>query len=259
MKNGGTTAFTAAQYGRVEVLKLLIEAKKKSGEFRVNLNKARKDGVTAVNMAAQNGYLDVLRLFIEAQNGDGSPRVDLNKSDEIDNFSPIAIAATNGHVGAVKLLIEAKDNYGNYRVDLNNSLKNGATPVGLAAQNGHKEIVIELLKRDVDIHLAFKISVKDLKELAQKNKPRVRQRINEFIKNKLDADEVAIEPRDMAWIMGHDDIVSLLDKVDQMDSEPSSSVKPYTSDSAYTHFSLKRKAHPTPDTRGPSQRLCLMS
>merc|ERR1712098_996240 len=49
--------------------------------------------------------------------------------------TPILIAAQEGHIQIVKLLAAKQ------RVDLNQPAHNGGTPVYLAAQNGHIEIV----------------------------------------------------------------------------------------------------------------------
>merc|ERR1712098_986078 len=64
-------------------------------------------------------------------------------------FTPVCIAAQNGHTEIVKLLAEEK-------ADLNRASDNGATPVYVAAQNGHAEIVKFLIELNVNVEQIFR-------------------------------------------------------------------------------------------------------
>ena len=55
-------------------------------------------------------------------------------------FTPLFVASQRGHTEIVKALLENDD------IDVNKASSDGATPLLIASQNGHTEIVDALLK-----------------------------------------------------------------------------------------------------------------
>ena len=74
-------------------------------------------------------------------------KADLNKVQESwSGATPLHMAARDGHQEVVQLLIEAGS-------ELNKATKFGATPILVAAQNGHKGVVQELIKANADVNI----------------------------------------------------------------------------------------------------------
>jgi hypothetical protein len=94
------------------------------------------NGRTPLSIAAQQGYEDLVSLFSEKEG------VDVNAVHR-NNNTPLSWAVRGGHVQVVKLLLE-KDN-----IDLNlMDLKTGCTPLAWAVDMGHTEVVKLLLEND---------------------------------------------------------------------------------------------------------------
>ena len=62
--------------------------------------------------------------------------------------TPLFIAAQNGHTETAKLLLEK-------RADVNQAMSNGATPLYIAAQNDHRETVQLLITERADVNQAM--------------------------------------------------------------------------------------------------------
>ncbi|WP_206679355.1 ankyrin repeat domain-containing protein [Endozoicomonas acroporae] len=62
-------------------------------------------------------------------------KVDVNVKTHTDGATPLHMAAQNGHIESVKELLE------NYQTPVNKQMNDGCTPLHLAARNGHTEIV----------------------------------------------------------------------------------------------------------------------
>lgn len=116
----GTSALDqAAQNGKVEVVRFLLEEKS------VSAKQANKAGVTPLHLAARNGHEAVVQLLIEKG-------ADPNASDK-DNCTPLHRAASSGHVGVISAMLD--------RVDLNVLGPNGRIALHMAAGNGRIEVV----------------------------------------------------------------------------------------------------------------------
>jgi hypothetical protein len=111
---GYTAVIWAALKGKIECLKLLIDAK-------ADLNLQDTNGLTAVMRAALNGEIKCLKLLIDA-------KADLNLQDT-DGDTAVMWAARRGYIECLKLLIDAK-------ADLNLQNKNGKTALKIARDKG---------------------------------------------------------------------------------------------------------------------------
>ena len=90
--HGRTPLSWAAQYGHLEVVKLLVE---KDAEIET---KDSKYGQTPLSWAAENGHLEVVKLLVEKD-------AEIENTDT-DGRTPLSWAAAKGHLEVVKLLEE---------------------------------------------------------------------------------------------------------------------------------------------------------
>lgn len=110
---------SACAYGRVNSVKLLLEHK-------ADVNHANSRGETSLLMACRNGHVECAELLIKH----GA------KVNKPDNHSRSALfwAAFTGRLECAQLLIQSK-------ADLHQLSKDGETPLAMAKQYGHNDIV----------------------------------------------------------------------------------------------------------------------
>ncbi|KAF4878470.1 Vegetative incompatibility protein HET-E-1 [Colletotrichum siamense] len=119
----------AARYGRVEIMRLLLDA-------NADLEAEDVNGETPLTMAASKGHDGVLQLLIDRKaNIEATGR---------NGSTPLAVAAYEGHVRISRLLLDHGAN-ANARDD------DGITPLHLAARKGHHHVVKLLLDNDADV------------------------------------------------------------------------------------------------------------
>lgn len=130
-RNGASVLYIAANQGRTEIVKLLVDAGA-NVEFKFH------DGnVSSLQRASWFGYTGIVKLLIDA-------KADVQaKNNEGDTSLQWAAAA--GRTEVVKLLIEAK-------AEVNLKNKDGYAPLYLAAQRGHVEIVKMLIEAHGDVN-----------------------------------------------------------------------------------------------------------
>ena len=88
-----TVLFTAAYYGNVEVVKVLLDRP------NVNISVKNDGGLTAFHMAAMSGSIEIMKLL--------SHRPDFQLSDTyVDCETALMCAARKGRMGAVKFLLQ---------------------------------------------------------------------------------------------------------------------------------------------------------
>ena len=155
---GYTGLMVAAERGRVDIIKLLLDHK-------ADPNVAGRDGITALMLAAENNKPEILKLLI-------SRGADPNRQDN-NGWTAVLKAAYQGNAACIEILathskleldrallvatlMERKDAV---KVLLDNGAEidfrasDGRTPLILAASKGNKELVQMLLRAGADVSL----------------------------------------------------------------------------------------------------------
>ncbi|WP_131781773.1 ankyrin repeat domain-containing protein [Legionella gresilensis] len=189
--NGISPLLIAVNNGHAEAVKTLVQA-------GVDLSQVDENGKTAMWVAANNGCTKVIKELAHLN-------PDLLNNKDTEGVTPLLIAAKKGDAESVELLTQYKD-----KIDLNQTLQ-GMTAIFIAAQEGHFMTVKKLLEAHVDYTLPFRRTVNDLKRFALiKKGADLRQKIETIIQGKSGSDEVLLTPYDIANIMGHDKIATLI-------------------------------------------------
>jgi len=125
-------------------------------EKRVDVNKARNDGVTPLYMVCYYGNVEFVKLLLNDE------RVDVNKADE-DGWIPFLIACYQGHLEVVKYLLACGRG-----IDINKKNNEGEIAIDLARQRNETDIV-ELIesfqKNQNDARATFRIQLGLLGEI----------------------------------------------------------------------------------------------
>jgi ankyrin repeat protein len=131
-KNNVSALFCAAEEGHDEIVQLLLD----KGALP---NPPTTNGATPLMMAAQQGYLRVVQILL-----DHGANINAQAPDEGNQYA-LNQAALQGHDAIIELLLD----YG-AAVDL--PLKNGATPLIVAARRGHLRSVQILLNHGANVN-----------------------------------------------------------------------------------------------------------
>ena len=120
----------SAQEGHPAVCKVLVEA-------GADLEAAAScEGFTPISLAAGEGHREVMSVLISAG-------ANIN-SRCVDGTTPLFFAAQEGQAGAIKVLLRAKANPLLTKTDF--ATGTASLPLDIAAQNGHSEVVSELVQ-----------------------------------------------------------------------------------------------------------------
>lgn len=126
-----TVLIIAAQYGRAEIVKFLIEN-------QVEIDAKDSDGMTALMLAAKGGHTDTVRLLLEAG-------ADITVTDH-KGWTALMGAAIYGEPEVVKLLLEAKS-------DVNIRNTSNETALMMAALRGNTAALQLLIEANADVNL----------------------------------------------------------------------------------------------------------
>ncbi|GAB5365043.1 hypothetical protein AAMO2058_001022500 [Amorphochlora amoebiformis] len=130
--NGATPTFVAAQSGHLGIVQALLAA---GADVKSPKN------VTYPFIACQNGHLDILNLFLDKGADAALP--------SMNGFSCLYIAAQNGHKNIIERLLELPST--KLLVNHGMAARSMATPVLIASQMGHLEVVKTLVAHGADI------------------------------------------------------------------------------------------------------------
>ncbi|XP_052075365.1 uncharacterized protein LOC127712790 [Mytilus californianus] len=160
--DGNTSLLMACYNGHRDTVSLLLKKNH-------CINVCNENGLTPLFIASEKGYTEIVKSLLE-RNADVNP----NMKDEllelspllqatvsghygIDGYSPLIVACQNNHTEIVRLLLNNKAN-----VDMRTYV--GVTAITLASANGNTEITRLLLDSNADINACI-----HKKELIEKN------------------------------------------------------------------------------------------
>jgi len=194
IKDGFTIVHLAAHLGHAHLFPIFET-------YALNINAVTIHGDTPAHTAAEAGHLNVILELARLHANFDIP----DRRGE----TPIFRAAWFGYTEIVKSLTE-------HGADYNASIPNGDTPLFYAARNGHFAIVQYLLQQpNIQIKpCLFEIS--SLRSFVSKHEPELIARMEQFIQTKLqnseDQTQLSAMPDELASIMGHDEIVRILNE-----------------------------------------------
>jgi ankyrin repeat protein len=128
-QNGYTPLHFAAEYGHVEVVKILLEK-------GANIEAQNQNAYTTLHFAAEKGNFAVIKILLEKV-------ADIEAKSQ-NGYTPLHLAAGDGNVEVVKILLEKGAN-----IEAQNLY--AYTPLHFAAEYGHVEVVKILLDKGADI------------------------------------------------------------------------------------------------------------
>ncbi len=188
--NAGTTPlYVAALEGDMHILLVLLQ-------HGADVNARDNDNETPIYAAAQNGHLQVVMTL--HQRG-----AELNAALN-DGYTPLMAAAQEGKLDVVNYLLSNGAN-------VNSAAANGGTPLFLAAQKGFIDVVTELLAHDaIDLDIPFLSNAASLIEFGENHPEDVQMRLDAFIEEQEDPDDIRMSAEDIARIMGNEEITGLI-------------------------------------------------
>ncbi|MDF1795021.1 MAG: ankyrin repeat domain-containing protein [Coxiellaceae bacterium] len=185
-QDGATALSYAASNGHIDVVDALL------ANDDINMNAAMYDGGTAFLIAVQEGHADIVNALLKKG-------ADVNAAGW-NGFTALLFAARVGHLGVVETLLAAGANA--------NAVDNeGATALFIAAQEGHIGLVNLLPFNEIPLNK----TVRELELYASSKALAIRVRMALHIGTAQGSDIVRITPCEIAKIMGHTEILALLE------------------------------------------------
>ena len=134
-----TPLFLAAQAGSVEAVRFLLER-------GADANAAAANGATPLIVAAEGGHTSVIETLVSAG-------ADLDRADT-EGVTALMIASHFGRMDVVEYLLNVVGDQRKFDPDVASTA--GATPLFMAAQNGHASVVRLLAQTGSKLDVSFK-------------------------------------------------------------------------------------------------------
>ncbi|XP_067661816.1 serine/threonine-protein phosphatase 6 regulatory ankyrin repeat subunit B-like [Haliotis asinina] len=135
-KGGNNILHIACKNGHIDVVQYLFSLNS------LDINSRGRKKRTPVMFAAEEGYKKVIELLI-------NHRADLSIIDNVGN-NILHIACQSGHIDVVQYLLSLNS------LDINSRGRKKRTPVMLAADHGHKEVIELLINHRADLSISGK-------------------------------------------------------------------------------------------------------
>jgi len=183
-----TPLFFAAQFGALDVCKLLLER-------GANVKLGRDDGQSPLYKAAHKGHKQIVELMMKYG-------ADISVTPK-DGSTPLFIASQHGHEPVVECLMHAK-------ADPDKPMNGGATPLVVSSQNGHQGVVTILAKSGANLNAVNSTGQTSLHKAAQKGFSEIAQIL---LKAKADTNVKAKDgktPLELAQANSAQNVVQLL-------------------------------------------------
>merc|ERR1719367_187457 len=194
-----TPLHDAALGGHLDVLQFLLQFNEQ------DTNPAESDGKTCLHLAAQNGHLNIIKYYKEELNYENINPRRVSK-DEFNGWTSLQV---------VMYIFEGEKNPQN---------TNGVTPLHLAAENGHLEIVEFLTARIEDKNPSDDNGMTPLHDGARFGHLPIVQHLVRFLANKNPkAGRQEITPLHEAALGGHLDVLQFLLQFNEQDTNPAMS------------------------------------
>ncbi|MBT4962636.1 MAG: hypothetical protein HON32_00500 [Francisellaceae bacterium] len=206
IKGGWNLAHLACIKGKLAILKLIIESFTDDILRNEFINKQSDDGSTPLHFACQYNKKNITEYLL-------SVGADYSFQDDT-GCGPMHVAASNGDLEMLKtLLVSSTDNAMRHRL-INDRVAGGGTPLFIACQKGHLNIVKFLLScREVSLQPLIRHN-EDLVDFYSGNNRVVEKRMNVKLQNESGViqykDKTQISVLDIAAIMGHKEITIAL-------------------------------------------------
>ena len=165
-----------------------------------NLNAQNSLGTTPAHVAAQNAQVNVLHAL----------KILGAKLDTPNNIGTRPV-----HFAAIKGRVEVLNAMNALGVDLDIPNNDGATPAFFAAQEGHIESLRYLIDSECRLAVTLSSSAEKLKFYSKERSLDVQERFKAHIEKHTnilgtDKDVIPISITDIAFIMGHQDCLTLI-------------------------------------------------
>lgn len=113
-----------------------------------DINRRDSTGRTLVFIAAENGWLSSVRRLVTKEGADVSvAKVATGPGDKNADASPLLVACRGEHLEVIKFLVLEAD------AEVNQPKITGATPLFIASQSGNTEVVQFLLDHGADLNI----------------------------------------------------------------------------------------------------------
>ncbi|XP_017483641.1 PREDICTED: uncharacterized protein LOC108372461 isoform X1 [Rhagoletis zephyria] len=164
-----TTLYILALENKLDIVKYLLEV------TNVDVNIPDSEGRTALHVAAWQGHAEMVKMLITMGNAD------VNAMD-LEARTPLHSCAWQGNHDVMSILLY-------FGAVADHACKQGATALGISAQEGHEKCVIALLKYGANPYKSDHCGRTPIKLAAKSNRTNILKIFDNFTKSEIYADK----------------------------------------------------------------------